>query len=223
MANSQYDIWAIQHYPEEVYTAIDGLEDSKDNTLYARCSSYIRIGAGKLPVQFNTAFISEDKQREIILMQNGPLKRPEFRNILLERGIPFSEVKFLKGRQIPEEDMKEVWFAKDKDVLTEALLDSKKRGSEVCEYFPDLTGKFELRHPVDLEEEIQIPFEEQGIRGAMVLDDKIIVLMSTGDKNNVNYKQALQALVDTDVAPQVIFGELELPIEKIPRQYKKEQ
>jgi hypothetical protein len=57
----------------------------------------------------------------------------------------------------------------------------------------------------------------------MVLDDKIIVLMSNGDKDNVNYKQALQALIDTDVAPQVIFGELELPIEKIPRQYKKEQ
>ena len=34
MANSQYDIWAIQHFPEEVYTAIDGLEDSKDNFIY---------------------------------------------------------------------------------------------------------------------------------------------------------------------------------------------
>ena len=223
MANSQYDIWAIQHYPEEIYTAIDGLEDSKENTLYARCHSYIRIGAGKLPVQFNTAFISEDKQREIIIMQNSPLKRPEFRRLLMERNIPFTEVKFMKTGESEQPDMKEVWFAKDKDVLTEALMDSKKRGNDVCEYFPDLSGKFELRHPLDPEDGTYAAFEEQGIRGAMILEDKIVVLMSTGDPANVKYKDALMAMVEADIAPQVTYGELELPMEKLPRQYKKEQ
>lgn len=223
MSNSKYDIWAIQHNPEEIYTAIEGLEDSKDNTLYARVYSTLRVGRGKLPIQFNTAFISEDKQREILLMQDGPLGRKEFRNILLQRNIPFSEVRFMKTSIFPQEEIKEVWFAKDKDVLREALLDSKRQGFDVCEYYPDLAGKFELHYPVDEEEAQYVAFEEQGIRGAMMLEDKIIVLMSNGEETNVKYPEALRVMAETDMTPQLIYGELELPIEKMPKQYKKEQ
>ena len=221
MTNSNYDIWAIQHNPEEVYTALDGLEETQENTLYNNCISYLRVGDRKLYVQFDTAFYNEEKERLILLMKDGLLTRDQFVEILNRKGIPFNEVTFMQMDPLTQDELKEIWFAKDRDVLTDAIQDSKRKGIDVCQYFPDLGGRFELRYPVG--EDQLVMLDRQGIRGAMVLEDKIIVLMSNSREENVKYPQALEVLQENDMTPFIMVGERELPIEELPKQYKKEQ
>ena len=67
-------------------------------------------------------------------------------------------------------------FAIDKYVLDEALRDSKNRGCEVCEYYPDINGCLELRYLSG--EGNYVMLHRQLIHGVILLDDKIIMLMS---------------------------------------------
>lgn len=221
MTNTNLDIWAIQHYPQEIMNAIDGLEDSQENILYNNCRSYLRVGDKKLRVQFDTALICEDKERLILLQRDGFLTADALRILLNERNIPYNEVTFLEGRKIPQEDTREIWFARDKYVLDDALKDSKEKGIEICEYYPDLGGRFELRYTTDNGNYVTI--HRQSIRGAMLLDDKIVLLLSHAKKRNVNFQQALWSIYDNDMVPQMVVGEKCLPIEQKARQYQKEQ
>jgi len=221
MTNSNYDIWAIQHQPEEVYTALDGLENSQDNTLFTNCRSYLRVGERKLYVQFDTAFFNEEKERLILLMQNGLLTLDQFREILTKKQISYNEVSFMKTMPLSQTEMKEIWFARDRDVLTDAIQDSKRKEIDVCEYYPALGGRFELRYPTD--EDSFVPLERQAIRGAMVLEDKIIVLMSNSNEKNVDFREAMKVLQENDMTPLIITDERELDPETLPKQYKKER
>ena len=220
MTNSNYDIWAIQHQPEEVYNAIEGLENSKDNTLFTNCRSYLRVGEKKLYVQFDTVFISEDSDRLIMLQKDGKVTPDAFRTILNDNHIPYNEVQFMKTESLPQEETKEIWFAREKYVLEDALKDSTAKGVDTCTYYPNLSGRLEFRYPVSEEE--FAPFERQAIRGAMLLEDKIILLMSNSKEMNIKYPEALRILYEQDVTPLVIQGERELPHEEV-KQYKKER
>ena len=221
MKNSNYDIWAIQHNPEEVYTAIEGLENSSNNILYTNCKSNLRVGEQKIFVQFSTALLSEEKDRLIVLMKNGKLTTEEFKRLLDEKMIPYHEVEFMKTQPVTQQESKELWFAREQSVLRDALLDSKSKGIDICEYYPNLRGTFELKYPID-EEKLEL-LDKQGIRGTIVLDDKIILLMSNSHEMNIKYPTALRTLYETDMTPLVIVGEREIPKVQVAKQYKKEQ
>lgn len=221
MTNNNYDIWAIQHYPQEIMHAIDGLEDSRDNILYNNCRSYLRVGEKKLLVQFDTALFCEDKERLVLLQQNGEFTPDMLRTLLDDKKIPYHEVTFLEGRPLPQDELKEIWFARDQQVLDDALKESKSKGIDVCEYYPDLGGRLELRYTDD--DGNYIAFYKQSMRGAILLEDKIVILMSRGNRRNINFQQALCTMYENDMVPQLIIGERELPREQLPRQYKKEQ
>ena len=221
MTNNNYDIWAIQHYPQDITNAIDGLEDSQDNILYSNCRSYLRVGETKIYVQFDTALFCEDKERLILLQKNGELTPDMFRGLLDEKRIPYHEVTFLEGRPLSQDELKEIWFARDQFVLDEALKESKSKGIDVCEYYPDLGGRLELRYTDD--DGNYVSFYKQSMRGAVLLDDKIIILMSRGNKRNVNFQQVLCTIYENDMAPELKIGERGLPPKQLPKQYKKEQ
>ena len=221
MANTNYDIWAIQHYPEEIYHAIAGLEDSQDNILYNNLRSYIRVGDKKLQVQFDTALFAEEEERLVLLMKEGKLTPDALKSILVDKKIPFNEITFLKPNPVDQDEIKEIWFAIDKYVLDEALGDSKSKGIDVCEYYPDLGGVLELRY-LNGEGRYET-LHKQPIRGAMLLEDKIVLLMSQSHKRGIKFHQALSSLYESGMTPQMVVGERELPEERLPKQYKKEQ
>ena len=221
MTNSNYDIWAIQHQPEEIYNAIEGLEGSQNNTLYTNCKSNLRVGEKKLFVQFDTALMCEDKERLILLMKDGKLTPDQFRSILEQRKIPYNEVHFMNSIPYPQEELKEIWFARERYVLEDALKDSISKGVDTCSYYPHLSGRLELRYPLD--EEVFTILDRQAIRGAMVLEDKIILLMSNSKDMNIKFPEALRILQEQDVTPTIITDERELPQMEVAKQYKKER
>lgn len=220
MTNSNYEIWAIQHNPEEVLDAIKGLEDSTDNVLFKNCKSYLRVGEKVLFVQFDTALLSEDKDRLVLLMKDSLISPEELQHILDNKKIRYNEVTFMDSMPSIQDDMKEIWFAREDYILRDALRDSKDKDIDTCEYYPDLGGRFELRHPLD--EETFIPFMRQGIRGAVLLDDKIVLLMSNSQEMNLKYPDVLNVMYEEGMNPMIVVGETHLPEETV-KQYKKEQ
>ena len=180
MEKKNYDIWAIEHYPKEVYDAIDGLEKTTNNTLFTNCRSHLRVERTILPIQFDSALISEDIQRLVLVMQNGPLGKKEFQRILQKKHIPFDKVHFMWTQPEEQQELKEVWFAADIGVLQDGLKDSREKGVDSCEYYPDMKGTFELRYPLEGEDDENpdwFVLEEQGIRGVVLLEDKLVMLM----------------------------------------------
>ena len=223
MEKKNYDIWAFQHNPNEIYTALEGLENSEDNMLYSNCISHLQVGDTKLCVQFDTALINEDKERMIIMMKDGPLKREHFFSILAEKNIRYNEVSFPPTKQKEDEnqDLKEIWFALDEEVVREALLDSRDIGIDQCTYYSNLVGFFELCYPLTGGKEALL--ENQVIHGAIVLEDKIVLLMDNSCVTLSRFTETSKAIIDSRMIPTIIWGYKGLPQEELPRQYKKER
>lgn len=222
MKNSKFDVWAIQHYPQEMATALEGVKSSPRNTLFTNCTSYLRVGDRVLHVHFDRALYCEESQRLILLMQNAQLSTDEFRKMLDERGIEFQEVRFIKTKGMKNEKTRELWFAQTPEVLEDALKESKAKGIDTCDYYPEIRGVLELRYlcPDNFK---MITFDSQLIRGVEVLDDKIVLNLKQGGKKQVEYHDVLKLLQQYDYAPSIRKGVYNLPKSALPKQYKKEQ
>lgn len=219
MERKNYDTWAIEHHPEEVYDAINGLENTRNNTLYTNITSQIKVGRTEIPMQFDTAFFCDDIDRLILLMKDGKLSRKEFYHILESKKIPFHKVHFMKTEQeYKPNDSKEVWFAANIDVLKDAFQNTK---AEYCVYLPDIKGSLKINYSPD--EMGEVLLEKQGIRGVILVGDAIVLLMDNGHEKNIKYQDALKVIYESDVTPLLSFGEEELPEEEIAYQYQKEQ
>lgn len=222
MKNSNLDVWVIQHFPEEIETALSGVKDSETNMLFTNCVSYLRIGNDKIPVHFDTAFYSEESDRLILLMKKGKLTEEKFRRILENKKIGYNEVCFYKPIPTKDRESKELWFARDGYVLEDALKDSKKNGIDTCDFYPAVKGRLELRHSLGENKGVSA-FDAQNIRGVVVLEDKIVLHIDGRQDSNISYKQALKILYDNDMNVSIHKTERDIPRESIPKQYKKEQ
>ena len=221
MERSNLDIWAIQEDPEEINPAVEGVESSSTNLLFGNCISYLRLGRKKINVQFNTAFYSEDSDRLILLMKDGAISEEQLKEALDQRGIFYNEVYLLRHDKKSQSDIKTLWFAREVDVLDSALKDSRKKGIDTCDYYPEVKGRFELRYVVD--EDSVDELDSQKIRGVVVLDDKLVLMINNGENKNAYYHQILKVLQKNDMAPNIHLGVKKLPEKSIPKQYKKEQ
>ena len=228
MADKIYDIWAIQHNPDEIYTALDGLEDSEDNTLYSNCISHLQVGNTVLCIQYNTALFNEKNERLVLVMKEGPLTREHFESILAQKNISYSEVVFLPMKTEEEEqEAKEIWFAKDEDVVKDALQDSIEKGNHACEYYPSLKGSFTLQYIAMGDKpgmvDRMIPFHTNGIRGSLVLEDKIILLISNSALKFERFPETMQVIRESGMSPTIIFNQDGIKKEEVGIQYKKER
>ncbi len=220
MTNSNYEIRVINHNPEEVYNAIEGLEESDYLTLFKNCKSYLRVGNKRINIQFDTALISEDKDRMVLLMKDGLLGSDSLESILNKKNIKYNSVTFMDSIPMNIDDQREICFAREESNLRSALKDSKEKGISVCGYYPDMSGRFELRYP--LEDNHLVPFERQAIKGVVLLEDKMILMMSNSKDMNLKYHDVIKALYEEDIVPMIVMGEYNIEDEKV-KQYIKEQ
>ncbi len=218
MDNSNYEIRVINDRPEDVLNAIKGIKDSEDNTMYNNCISYLRVGEKVLYIQFGAALLSEDKDKLILLVKDGLITSEEFRKLLDNKNIPYNEITFMESMPLSQNVDKKIWFAREEGILREALRDSKEKGIDECNYYPGIHGRFELRYP---SESKPVPFIRQAIKGAITLEDKIILLMSNSKKMNITPREACEIVFDEDIIIRMVAGDKSLPEKEI-KQYKKE-
>ena len=78
MESSKLDIWAIQHYPEEVENALNRITDNNSNVLFTNCISILHMSDRKFKIEFDTAFFSDKDDTLIVLMRGSKMTREEF-------------------------------------------------------------------------------------------------------------------------------------------------
>ena len=221
MDNYNYDIKIINDREEEIVKVLNELEDSEDNTIYDNCISYLRVGDKVLYIQFPTALLSEDKNKLVLLVKNGLITPKEFKILLDNKKIPYNEITFIETMPLSQNIDKEICFAQDENSLRDALRKSKEKGIDECNYYPGIHGKFELRYQVDYESGEKEPFIRQALKGAITLDDKIVLLMSDAKKKNITPSKVCDIIFSEGVIPRMISGDKTIPEREI-KQYKKE-
>ncbi len=131
------DIWAIQFYPKELYTALSQIkEDADDVLIMGNVRSSFKIDGAKYPLFFDTVVYSEKSDVIILLMERGEATREQVEEYLYSKKIGYDEVVFSEKRKFRVKTNKVFWFARDSYVVADASEDSKNRGNTTCTYQP---------------------------------------------------------------------------------------
>ena len=198
MKNMRTNIYTIQKNPSNIKDALNRIQYSRENILFTNCTSYLKVGNVKFKVQFDTALFSEENEMLILLIHGGELTSEDLKQQLEERNIPFHEVSFDIKEYKDLEEEKEIWFARDGEFLDDAASNSKRKGYDLCTFYPTVKGKFDIQYNTDLEGTVAL--DRQEIRGIVEFDDKIILLINHVEDCNVYYKKALKILANRGIA-----------------------
>lgn len=199
------DVWAIQYYKEELQNALANIKkESRENILFTNCLSNLRIGSNNInTTKFDTVLFSKDSDTLILLMKDGEAKAADIKKYLLENDIIFHEVNFAFEDQSENKDtLKELWFAREKYVLDDALNDSKNKGINSCTYYPNVTGELELKYQTN-NKKIENLAGIMNIKGIINFEDKNVLLIDNQSEININAIQIFKSLSDGGVSVNV--------------------
>ena len=178
---SNLDVWAIQFYPEELETALGKIEDGM-SIIYSNCTCNFKIGNQEIKNrQFDTFLYNEDSDVLIMLMRGGKATKEDMIKSLEEKGKEYHEVTFANPVEDYEntDEISELWFAREKYVLKDAINDSKSRGINSCEFYPLVTGSLELGYISNTDN----PYSVDGrlFNGLVKFDDKLVFIINQPD------------------------------------------
>lgn len=220
MSNTNLDVWAIQHYPEEAFEAVKNVRKSKKNILFRGCVSSLTLGSQEIKVYFDTVFFSEESDLIMFLMKDGEFTGEDLKNYLKSQAIPCSDILLKTHEEQKTEPEKEIWFARERYVLEDAIQDSLDRGNDTCTYYPLVKGNFEVSCFTKRGE--KAPIDGRDIEGVIELEDKIVLLIQQGEARNLCMKDAM-SILDLYEINTSIYTQTELPPREKPKQYQKEQ
>ncbi len=194
---SNLDVWAIQFYPEELETALNQIKDGI-SIIYSNCTCNFKIGSQEIKNrQFDTFLYNEDSDVLIMLMRGGKATKKDMIKYLEEKGKEYYEVTFAEPIEEYEstDEISELWFAREKYVLEDAINDSKSRGINSCEFYPLVTGSLELGYVSNTDN----PYSVDGrlFNGLVKFDDKLILIINQPD--NVTKDGATRNMWPCDV------------------------
>lgn len=195
------------------------LKETSNNVLMKNSTSYLKIGNREVKTHYNSILYCEDKQTLVLLTANGEISNDLFEGYLSINNIPFHSVDFLKEEETNEME-KEIWFAKGKKEVSKALEDSKEKGYDTCTFYPKMKGKLELSYTLETEEKEL--FDKRNIEGVIELEDKLIVLLQSKERNKMLYQQLFQMLWNDNKNVAINWDDQLHYFDK-PKQYKKEQ
>lgn len=195
---SNLDVWAIQGDKEETRIALERVEkDSLGNILYLNCWCNFNIGNKVIQNRlFDACFYSEESDT-VIFFAKQKISEEEIVKYLKEFGIRYTIIRFEELRSSEDyrddEDFPEIWFAREKKVLKDGIDDSLAKGINTCIYYPDIESSVELGYRTTDDEACEV--EGRFCKGAVVFDDKIVLLINQGQINNVQREKAVEQLL----------------------------
>lgn len=186
--NNNLDVWAIQNYPEELKSALSGLETKGEIIIFSNVVCSFNLGGIKIKSkQFDTFLYSEESDRLVMLMRGGKTTKEDIIQELENQGITNyhevilspSEDEHMDGNIIPE-----IWIAREEYVLDDALKDSSKKESSMTgDYYPNLCGYMSLDYLTSHGARNQL--NKRIFKGLIQMDDKTILLVNNGEKRNI--------------------------------------
>lgn len=150
-------------------------------------------------------------------MKDGIATADQIRQYLEKQGLKYHEVTFYKDLEekllqelsIPyekekyDEDIPELWFAREEYVLKDALNDSIAKGNTTCDYYPALEGILSLNYSSN-QSPANFNVDERKIFGVISLEDKMILIINNGnDPRNLNPLQVQMILDELNVSTNI--------------------
>lgn len=196
--NRNLDVWAIQKYPNELFTALENVKTDKgDLILFTNLECDFLLGGQKVKRSFDTSLYYDAENGNdalILLMKDGIATADQIKNYLKEQGLKYHEVTFSKGLKesllkefaIPyeeeeqDEKIPELWFAREEYVLKDALNDSIEQGNSTCDYYPTVEGILSLNYSSN-KRPSSFSVDGRKIFGVIALEDKMILMINNGD------------------------------------------
>lgn len=229
--NRNLDVWAIQKYPKELYTALENVKtDTGDLILFTNLECNFELNGKRVKRNFDTSLYYDagnGNDALILLMKDGIATADQIREYLEKEQLKYHEVSFSKDltkelaeefdisytEEQADENIPELWFAREEYVLRDALNDSIEQGNTTCDYYPLLQGFLNLNYSAN-----SIPFnynvDGRKILGVIALEDKMILLINNGnDDRNISPFQAHRIMEELGVSVN-IHSDSEFNIEK---------
>lgn len=229
--NRNLDVWAIQKYPKELYTALENVKtDTGDLILFTNLECNFELNGKRVKRNFDTSLYYDagnGNDALILLMKDGIATSDQIREYLEKEQLKYHEVSFSKDltkelaeefdisytEEQADENIPELWFAREEYVLRDALNDSIKQGNTTCDYYPLLQGFLNLNYSAN-----SIPFnynvDGRKILGVIAVEDKMILLINNGnDDRNISPFQAHRIMEELGVSVN-IHSDSEFNIEK---------
>ena len=219
---SNLKVYAIQNNIEELKKALLQIEKGF-NYIYSNCMFSIQLGNQKIKSrQFDTFLYNQESDILIMLMRNGQVSKEDIIDYLKSNNKEFSEITFTHLEDINYKNSKklpELYFAREKKMVLEALKDSLNKGNYNCKYYPDLIGKFYLNYITNASETFDI--DGRLIKGLLQLDDKIILLINQicnideyGNSRNMYKKEIIALLNEIGMKTNIFYDEPKLYTKK---------
>lgn len=207
MKNINLDVWAIRKYPEKLEKALKNIQEgSTDNLLYTNYPCDFEIGGEQITIrQFDTMLFSPSSNTLILFMHDGKTTPEDIKKNLTERGIHYREIANKKPTDSYENDesIKELWLAREKSVLVEALKDSKDKGYPASIYHHNLTSSLQLTY-LTHQDEVEA-LESRSSIGIVELPDKLVLLISQGNQRSITERQIYDAHAEVSMNMLVDF------------------
>lgn len=219
--NNNLDVWAIQKYPKELYTALENVKtDTGDLILFTNLECDFELNGQPVKRSFDTSLYYDagnGNDALILLMKDGTAKPDQIRKYLEQKGLNYHEVSFAKNprqdllseddllqhEEVQEENIPEIWFAREEYELRDALNESIKMGNTTCDYYPLLQGFLSLNYS-DNTNLSSYSIDGRKILGVIALEDKMILMINNGnDRRNLTPFQVHKVMEELGVSVNV--------------------
>lgn len=184
---SNLDVWAIQYYPEELLTALTQIKEGM-NIIYSNLTCAFRIGSKDIKTrQFDTILYNEESDILIMLMRGGQAKKEDMIKYLEDNNKQYTEVSFAPTIEYyrDSDSIPELWFAREEYVIKDALNDSKIKGINYLEYYPNVIGNINLGY-ITNSNNSNISIDGRSIKGLIKLEDKIVLIINQENNKDKN-------------------------------------
>ena len=178
------DVWAIQYYPEELYNALNNINDGL-NIIYSNVKSDLYIGKEKVKSrQFDTILYNEESDILIMLARAGIANKEDVIKYLDSNGKRYVEIDFdYRIFDYKEKyNVPEIWFSRERYVLEDAIQDSLNKGITKAKFYPCIKSELKLGFLSRYHKYINL--DSINFKGLLQLEDKIVLIVN--EKNNVD-------------------------------------
>lgn len=194
---SNLDIWAIQKNKEEIDVALENVEkEAIGNILYLNCRCWFKIGDQKVENRtFDAMFYSEESD-VVILFAKGLVSEKDIVEGLEKKGVKYTTIRFIEQEKEykDDEEIPDIWFAREKYVLIDAIKDSINKGIKKCQYYSNLESVLSLYYKDNNGDRNEI--DGKFFKGCLVFEDKIVLLVNQGYFRNLKEEDVKKILKD---------------------------
>lgn len=211
---SNFKIKTVNFNQEELDKVFNNIKSSKCNVLYTNCIGRIKINDSYyLAKQFDNYFYSPENGTVILIERDFVKTNRDVRAYLNNKNISFSEVRFTDLEdEFIKNDIPNITIVKEKQMLEDAIKDSKGKGYDSCTFYPQVDSELSIKYP----DSTNTKLEQTNLKGLIIFPDKYIFMVNDFAPQTLGMNTVAGILINEDLNVNVIQ-------EKFPQELLKEE